>query len=171
MVRRSSNLYLPLACLFALIFVSTATAQDKLAKLESRFAVERDPVRKARAFPDLGLARLSAIREQLRGENYEQGLQTLQQYRDEARTTFAGLKQSGIDAEKKSNGFRQLEIHLRRGARQMVDLVAMVPFEQREPFETIRKELDQMDRELVNMLFPRQPGYKPDRPGKVGRGL
>jgi len=169
MVRRSSNFCLPLAFFFALILALTTGAQDKLTKLESRFAEEKDPVRKARAFPNLGLARLSAFREQLRGENYEEGLRILQQYRDEARTAFTGLKQSGIDAEKKSNGFRQLEIHLRRGVRQIGELILTIPYDRREPCEAIRKELDQMDRELINMLFPRQPGYKPNRPGKVGR--
>jgi hypothetical protein len=146
-------------------------AQSALDKLELRFAQETDPVRKARAFPKLGEARLNVLRGQLRDEDFAAGSKTLQQYRDEARTAFAGLKSSGIDAEKKSNGFRQLQIHLRRSIRQLADLITLLPFAEREPLETIQKELDQMERELINMLFPRQPGYRPKRPAKGGASL
>jgi hypothetical protein len=169
MVRRRPYQILPLGLLCGFLLVSPAIAQDNLAKLELRFGQENDPVRKARAFPPLGEARINVLREQVRREDYQQGLKILERYRDEARIVFGGLKKSRIDAEKKSNGFRQLQIHLRRTVRQLTEIITTVLFEEREPFEAIRKEIDQMDRELINMLFPRQPGAKIEKPAKGGR--
>jgi hypothetical protein len=142
----------------ALLSAPAFPIQDNLAKLETRFAQERDPVRKARAFPDLGEARINLFRQHLRVDDVSAALKILEAYRDDAQTAFEGLKKSGIDAEKHSNGFRQLQIHLRRSLRQLTDLIMTVPYDARESFETIRKELDQMDRQLLTLLFPRRPG-------------
>jgi hypothetical protein len=67
------------------------------------------------------------------------------------------LKSSGINAEKKPGGFKHLEIHLRQGLRRLEDVIIAIPVKHREPFEAIRKRLEEIDRELIDLLFPRKP--------------
>jgi hypothetical protein len=133
-------------------------AQGQVDGHRSRFQQESDPVRKARAMPKFGEALLDHMGLQLQKGEVAGALDTLAEYRDAIVTSHGRLKASGINAEKKPSGFKQLEIHVRRGLRRLEDFLVAVPVEQRESFEQIRKQLDQVDRELIEMLFPRRPG-------------
>lgn len=148
--------------LIALLVAPAVWAQRDVEELRARFQRETKPVDKARAFPKLGEAQLVRVRDLASKEKYEEALETFEQYRDDAVLAGNGLKSSGINAEKKSNGFKHLQIHLRRSGRFIEDTIASLPFDRREPFEAIRKELEKLDQELIDMLFPRQPGRKPD---------
>ena len=143
--------------LFAWTFAPNAVAQSAWTNVKR----ERDPVRRARMLPKVGEDEIGRARKHVNEETYDDALHILEAYRNAVQDTVAALKSSGINAEKKSNGFRHLEIHLRKSLRQLIDIVAAVPFERREPFQTIQKDLEGMDKELMDMLFPRQPGRAP----------
>lgn len=145
----------------ALLLVTGAAAQ-RVEDLRPQFGRETDPVRKARLFPKVGEMQLDLVRSLATQEKYPEALAALEQYRDDARVTHAALKSSGINAEKKPGGFKQFQIHLRKGARHVTDTIAALPFEQRESFQAIEKEIEKLDQELILMLFPRQPGRKPE---------
>jgi hypothetical protein len=134
-------------------------AQDpgEIAKRRAEFEREDDPFDKARRFPRLGEELLKRIRQQVRQEAYDAALATLQEYRDLARVAFEGLKNSGVDAEKKPSGFRHLQIHLRRSIRDLGQTITALPVPEREPFVAIQHELEQINRALLEMLFPRRP--------------
>lgn len=139
-------------------------AQDSAARLRTQFQQESDPVRKAKAACKFGDAQIKQMRGEIDAGNVSGALQTLEDYRNTIRTAFAGLKESGINAEKKPSGFKQLQLHLRSNLGRLLDSVMSIPLDEREPFEAIRKELEKMDNELIDMLFPRQPGKRiPDR--------
>lgn len=144
------------------LLLAAGTVAQSLEDLRGQFARETNPVRKARLFPKLGEAQLDLVHDLATHEKYAESLTALEQYRDDARATYAALKSSGINAETKPNGFKQLQIHLRKGARHVQDTIVALPFEQREPFQAIEKEIEKLDRELILMLFPRQPGHKPE---------
>ena len=148
-------------CLGLTLLVSAGMAQGRLDGYRAKFEQETDPVRKARAMPKFGDALLDRAGEQLKKGEVDAALRTLEEYRDAIAKAHGGLKSSGINAEKKPRGFKQLEIHVRRGQRRLEDLIISVPFEQRKAFEEIQKQLEQVDRELIEMLFPRRPGHKP----------
>jgi chorismate mutase len=127
-----------------------------------------DPVRDAKNVVRQGELQLAQMRQEIRNENYDAALLALQEYRDAVKSAHAELKESGRDAEKKPSGFKDLQIHIRRSIPRLEQSILSVPVEQREPFEAIRKELDKIDRELIDALFPRQPSKKAgeDKPAR-----
>ncbi len=127
----------------------------------SGVAQSGDPVKKAKDVVRQGELQLEQMRQEIREEDYDAALRVFQAYRDAVKSAHAGLKASGKDAEKKPNGFKNLQIHIRQNIPRLEQTILTVPVEQREPFEIIRKELDTIDRELIDALFPRQPSKKP----------
>ncbi|MBI1750940.1 MAG: hypothetical protein HY234_11655 [Acidobacteria bacterium] len=123
-------------------------------------AQSTDPVQKAKVVVRQGEAQLELVRREVKAENYDEALRVLSEYRDAIKSAHAGLKASGRDAEKKPGGFKNLQIHLRRSVQRLDQTILSLPVEQREPFEAIRRELDAMDKELIDALFPRQPAKK-----------
>jgi hypothetical protein len=148
---------------FGLIFLAAgsllafATAgtleQDKL-----RFDQETNPVRKAKEFQKLGDDQMAELARQVGQENFDGALQTLTNYRDETRIAFDGLHGSGIDAEKHSDGFKQLENALRKSIWQMERTLPGIPEEHRAAFSGLLNELIDIQTQLVHMLFPREAG-------------
>lgn len=143
---------------------SAGLAQGRLDEYRAKFQRETDPVGKARALPKYGEALLDQAGQQLQANEVDAALKTLEQYREAVSISYSALKASGINAEKKPNGFKQLEIHVRRGARRLEDLIVNVPFERRKPFEDVQKQLEQTDHELIEMLFPRRPAKTESKP-------
>lgn len=136
-------------------------AQKRVAQRAAQFERETDPVRKARAFADYGDELLKLLREQLRAEQFDDALETLQLFQQGAVTAHKGLKESGINAERRSNGFRQMEILLRRSLRQIDEFSRVAPLDDRDRYAEVRRDVQQMNSELIQMLFPRGPGKRP----------
>lgn len=141
----------PVATL-ALLFCAGAAAEGA--------AQSEDPVKKAKDVVRQGELQLEQMRREVRDENFDAALRVLREYRDAVKSAHAGLKASGKDAEKKPNGFKNLQIHIRQNIPRLVQTILTVPVDQREPFEAIRRDLDTIDRELIDVLFPRQPSKK-----------
>jgi hypothetical protein len=134
---------------------------DQLAILQQRFMRETEPVGRAKAFPKYGDALIAAIRDKVKDGDIGSALQQFQSYRDSVNSCFAALKQSGINAEKKPSGFKNLQIHLRQALAQLKNVVLGVPVTERDAFVAIQHELEAVDKELIEMLFPRRPGKRP----------
>ncbi len=149
----------------ALLFLlaSSLPAQVRIEDLRAQFNGESDPVRKAKALPPLGDALFELMGKQADADNDAAALRALEEYRNDVGNTVAGLKATHVDAEKKPAGFKQLQIHVRKSIRRLSERILVLPFDLRSPFETIRRELEQDDKELIDMLFPRQPGRHADR--------
>ncbi len=147
-----------MALALCVLWLPAVQAQDRVAQLQAEFERESDPVRKAKLVPKLGDAQFEHVRKALEADNYAQALQILQQYRDEVRTAQAALKASGLNAEKKPNGFKQLQIHARKGVREMDQIILDLPMDQRDAFQVVRGDVAAIEKELFDVLFPRQPG-------------
>jgi tetratricopeptide (TPR) repeat protein len=161
-IRAAAGRMRTLGAALLLLALTPARAQDRLQEYKARFQNASDPVRKARALPKLGEAELQLARQHTKEGNFAEALEVLRQYGDAVQSAFAGLKASGINAEKKPNGFKELEIHLRKSFRQFDDIIAAVPLNQRDPFQQVRRQLEAIDKELIDLLFPRQPGRHPE---------
>jgi hypothetical protein len=153
----------PVAVLIVVLIVALApaaqlAAQDRLAEGLARYQRETDPVRKARDLAKLGDAQLDLAQKQLKAGEDEASLNTLQLYRDEVQATLAALKDMGIDAEKKPSGFRELQISIRENIRRIDDLILTLPADKRPFFREVRTTLVTLQNELIDALFPRQPG-------------
>ena len=119
-----------------------------------------DAVQNAKSVVRQGEIQLEQVRREVRAENYDEALRVLTAYRDAVKSAHAALKASGRDAERKPSGFKNLQIHVRQSTQRLEQTILSVPVEQRAPFEAIRKELEAIDKELVDALFPRQPSMK-----------
>jgi hypothetical protein len=152
------------ATIAALALFTPLAAQDRLAAELSRYEQETDPVRKARALTKLGDDQIDEARKQLKAGDDVASLHTLEQYRDEVQHMADALKATGIDAEKKPAGFKELQISLRESVRRIDDLILSLPVDKRPFFREVRMDLVNKQNELIDALFPRQPDRNPKKP-------
>jgi hypothetical protein len=85
----------------------------------------------------------------------------MEKYRDNARAAIEALKKDHRDAEHHTNGFKQLQIHVHKSLRELDETLVIAPDEYRPPLEIVRRDLANMDDELLELLFPRRPLNKP----------
>src|ERR1700686_286228 len=138
-----------------------AAAADKLGEMQAHFDHEKNPVRRAKLLEKLGDAEFDEARRAFKANDLSTVGMVLEKYRDNVRVALDGLKKKRTDAQKDSNGYRQLEIHVRRGIREADEIILRVPEEYQPPLQIVRRDLDSMDRELIRMLFhhhEEQPG-------------
>src|SRR5437762_13696088 len=134
------------------------------ADLQARFDRETNGVRKARLIEKLGDAQLEEARRAGKAGDYNAVGMTLEKYRDNVRAAIEALKRQHPDAEKQSNGYRQLEMHLRKGIREVDETILVSPEGYKPPLQIVRQDLVGMDDELLKMLFPRRPLEKHEAP-------
>jgi hypothetical protein len=137
-------------------------AESSTAELRSRFANETDPVRKAKLLGPLSEAEFRDILKATNSEDFVGALAIFQQYRDEAQACQKALEGKEPDPEKHPNGFKQLQISLRQSLRRLSDIVVDLPADDQKPFLDVRRDLEQMDRQLIHELFPRRPEAAPE---------
>jgi len=144
------------------LFLSTLApaATESVAQLQARFDAATDSVRKAKILEKLGDAQFEVARRAGKeGDNNTTGF-TLEKYRDNVRAALEALKKQHPDAEKQSNGYRQLEFHVRKGIREVDETLLVAPLEYKPPLQIVRTDLMAMQEELIKLLFPRRPEEK-----------
>lgn len=158
------TLHICMVYLIAIAFACSAVAQDRTAELRSHFTHESDPIRKAKLLPDLGEAEFVQIRKDAGDGNLNKALTLLQEYRDEAQSCAKGLDATAANAEKHSSGFKQLQISLQESLRRLDALLVSMTTDEQAPFLDVRKDLDDMDRHVLEQLFPRRVPEKAAQP-------
>jgi hypothetical protein len=145
-------------CGLALVFLLwPPRAPGQLSELQIRFDRESNSVHKAKLLEKLGGAQFEAVRQaEKAGDNSSVGL-TLEKYRDNVREALEALKKQHPNAEKQPNGYRQLEIQVRKGIREIGESLLVVPEPYKPPIEIVREDLAAMDDELLKLLFPNRP--------------
>jgi hypothetical protein len=139
-------------------------AADKLSELQARFDRENRGVAKGKLLEKLGDAQFAAARAAGRDGDYSAAGLILEKYRDNARAAVEALKKQESDAERHPNGFRQAEIDVRRGIREVDDTLLVAPAVYRPPLQIVRRDLITMDDELLRALFPRRREPAPVAP-------
>ena len=142
-----------------LVFTTSGVAQS-LADLQARFDRETSGVQKAKLMTKLGETQLEEARRAGRAGEYDSLGLTLEKYRDNVRAAVDALKKQHPDAERQSNGYRQLEMHLRKGIRELDETILVSPEGFKPPLQIVRQDLIGMDDELLKSLFPRRPVEK-----------
>jgi hypothetical protein len=133
-----------------------------LNELQLKFDHEDDAVRKAKLIQKLGDAEFATLHAAEKTDDYNTAGVTLEKYRDNVRAALEGLKKVHPDAERRSNGYRQLQMHLRRGIREVEEALRVAPDEFKPPLELVHKDLTAMDDELLVLLFPKRLSVPPD---------
>ncbi len=154
-----------LAALAASLLAGSAPAQDRTARLRSLFDHQAGAVEKAKMMPRLGEAEFRDARAEIAAGHLPEAAAILAQYRADAQLCAKGLEATGIDAERHSAGFKQLQISLRESLRRLNEMLAGLPADDQAPFLAVRKDLDELNRRLIRKLFPHQPaGDSPRTP-------
>ena len=123
---------------------------------QARFDAEDNSVHKAKLMNKLGDAQFNALHEAEKVENYNLAAEILEKYRDNVRAALAALRKQHPDAERQSNGYRQLEMHLGRGIHEVNDALRAAPLELSPPLRLVREDLIAMDDEMLRLLFPKR---------------
>lgn len=144
----------PIAAL-GLVCAFSSNAQDKIAQYRDKFERDTDPVRKAKDFQQLGDAQISEFAQAAAKDDYDGALRNLSDYRAEAHTCFDGLNAAVGDAEKHPEGFRQLQIHIRKGLWEIERTIPGIPESRRPDFRAIHDDLVDLQSKLIRLLFPR----------------
>ncbi len=152
-----------------LLCAAMGLGADDLATLQQRFDAEHDGVRKAKMLQKLGDAQFAKERQEAKTNDYVAVGLEMEKYRDNVRAAVEALKKQHPDAEKHSSGYRQLEIHVAVGIREVQDVILAMPEAYRPPMELVQNDLRAIDVELLRLLFPRRPGERPAlAPGASG---
>lgn len=124
--------------------------------MQDRFDKEDHAGRKVKELQRLAPAQFAAATDAGNAGNYiEVGL-IFEKYRDNVRAAFELLKKQVPDADKHPGDYRQLELGLRQGIREVEDTLLVVPEPVKPPLQLVRKDLLDMDDALINLLFPRR---------------
>ena len=126
--------------------------------LQARFEHEPNSVRKAKLFEKLGDEQLAETRRASRAADFATVGEVMEKYRDNARIALSALKKEHPDAERQLNGYKQLQMHVRKALRELKEMVIIAPAEYKPPLQLVQNDLASMDDELLGMLFPRRPG-------------
>jgi hypothetical protein len=133
-----------------------ASTPDKLSDLQARFDRETNSVRKAKLLEKISIAHFEETRRLEKASDFNAVGLLWEKYRDNARATLVILKKQHPDAERHSSGYRELEIGLREGVREIDQSMIIAPLEYRPPLQIVRSDLTAMDDEVLRMLFPRR---------------
>ena len=150
-----------------LIIVSTMVAvgiaraaTEDVKSLQTRFDHETNSVHKAKLLEKLGDAQLEQTRRASQANDYRTIGFVMEKYRDNARAAVDALKKDHADAERHTSGFKQLQIHVHKSLREVDQVLVVAPDEYRPPLEIVRRDLANIDDELLELLFPRHPSEK-----------
>lgn len=142
------------------LMLSPAVAQQTVADLQAHFDRESNSVKKAKLLVKLGEAQFEQARRAGKEGDNNTVDGTLEKYRDNVRAALEALKKQHADAEKHSNGYRQVEIHVKEGIREVEDSMLAAPAPYKPPLQIVRQDLIAMDEELIRLLFPHRPADK-----------
>jgi hypothetical protein len=126
--------------------------------LQARFEHEPNSVHKAKLFERLGDEQLAETRRASQAADFATVGEVMEKYRDNARVALNALKKEHPDAERQLNGYKQLQMHVRKALRELKEMVIIAPAEYKPPLQLVQNDLASMDDELLGMLFPRRPG-------------
>ncbi len=150
-----------LQSLALVFFLLPPAVVETLAELQARFDRETNAVHKAKLLEKLGDAQFEETRQAGKAGDHASVAMTLEKYRDNARAALELLKKQHPDAERQSNGYRQLQFHVRRAIREVDESMLMAPDEYKPPLQIVRSDLIAMDDEMIKLLFPGHPPKPP----------
>lgn len=141
--------------------ISSSGAQEKLAGLQARFDHETNGKQKEKLFERVSDTQFAEAGRAAKQNDYQAVGLLMERYRDNLRETLSALKTGQPNAKKHPGGYRNLEIHVREGLRQIDEFLLVAPLEYRPPLTLVRTDVNNMEEELLRLLFPDRPGEKP----------
>jgi len=152
---RESRLAVLLGAALLSCTVALAIA-DRLKELQEHFDRDTHAGSKVKDLQKLGPAQFDAATQAGKAGDYNAVGLIFEKYRDNVRQAFELLRKQEPDADRHPGGYRQLELEVRQGIREVEDTLLVAPEDVRPPLEIVRKELIDMDDALIRHLFPRR---------------
>jgi hypothetical protein len=143
---------------------AVGVAADKLSDLQARFDNETNGVHKAKMLQKLGDAEFEEASRAEKSGDYTTVDLILEKYRDNVRAASAAIEKETPDGERHPNGYKQLEMHVQKGLREVDEILLIAPTEFKPPLELVRQDLISFDDKLLRSLFPRKHEKKPPAP-------
>ncbi len=138
-----------------ILFASVcALGRDTEEQLLQRIQTEQNPVKKAKDEIKLAKLKFTQVQDAYSQGQTEAGAKLLGTFVDVMKTSWKLLQDSGREAAKHPEGFRELEIALREDVRLLQDLERTVSYFDRAPLAKAAQELEQMRVEVLHALFP-----------------
>ncbi len=138
----------------------------KSSDLQTHFDNESHAGGKIKILEKLGEAETAAATHAQQESDYVSIAFIFEKYRDNVRTAFDLLKKQQPDADKHPEGYRHLELQVRRAIREVEEIIIIVPQEVRPPLQIVREDLLHIDDELIQILFPSPAKQKSSMPSK-----
>jgi hypothetical protein len=136
-------------------------AQDRTAELRAHFEKETDPVRKAKLVAPLADAEFRDMHEKIDAGDLAGAAEIAEQVFEEAQAAKKSLDATKRNAETHPDGYKQLEISVRESMRRLDDIMVSLARDDQKPLAEIRKDLDELDRQMIHQLFPKRPEVPP----------
>jgi hypothetical protein len=130
-------------------------ATQRPIDLQARFDHETNSVRKAKIFGYLGDQAFADARDASQTRDYKAVAEIMEVYRDNARDVFNLLKKEHPNAKRLFGEYKQLQIHIYEGIREVDESLVVSPPEFQPPLTLVRQDLASIDDELLVMIFPR----------------
>lgn len=143
------------AFFLCLAFLSQARAAENQSGLQSQFDRETHSFSKIKILDKLGEAQFRAASDAQRAADYERVGFIFEKYRDNVRAALQLLTRQEPNAERHGDGYRRIELQIRKGIREVEETLIVVPTVVRPPLQIVRQDLIDMDDFLIHQLFPR----------------
>ena len=131
-------------------------AADKVKELQDHFDHDPHAGGKVKTLSKLADAQFEAAGKAGTDGDYVNVGLIFEKYRDNVRSAFELLKKQEPDADRHPNNYRQLELEVRKGIREVEETIVVVPAEVRPPLQIVRQDLIEADDALIGLLFPRR---------------
>jgi hypothetical protein len=129
---------------------------DKLKEMQTHFDRANHAVAKIKDLQKLGALEFEVATQASKANDFVAVGLIFEKYRDNVREAFELLRKQEPDADRHPGGYRQLELEVRQGIREVEDTLLVTPEDLRPPLEIVRKDLIDTDDALIHLLFPRR---------------
>lgn len=156
---RAGNTSLAIPAFAFILFLFSCSAllsADKVQELQDHFDHDPHADSRVKTLDKLSQAQFESATKAGEAGDYSTVGLILEKYRDNVRTAFELLKKQQPDADRHGNTYRQLELQVRRGVREVEETILVAPDPVRPPLEIVREDLVATDDELIRLLFPRR---------------
>jgi len=131
----------------------TSKRVETLQRERARLSQTTDAVRRARGEMKVSDLVLEFISDSVRADNVDSLDANINDYRAAILDARASLVQSGRDPLQKPQGFRDVELALRRQSRRLDDLAKELPVEQRQQISKLIEEVKVIRDEMLNAIL------------------
>lgn len=134
-----------------------------LEKLERKFQDQKGAVHQAKVLAKLLPKEVQMAAEEIREGEFDQGVERLERWSDQAEEVHDALIATGRNPVKKPAGFTDLQVALRESIRGLRNIIFSLPLGRRHRAEGVRANLSQINSQLLQELFPPPPPPKKEK--------